>query len=373
MPAIALKGKKPFFVKTAARSLCAAFVRIVWPFVPRQIYLGRFPFHLSVALTRKCNANCVFCAYQFARKSDKIHMTEALFDRLIAEISTLPIAKVMLSPNVGEPTIAPSFLHKVRCLREAGVKTIEMTSNALYWHKLGLDNILDYGPDKINISFAGFDKEMYERDYRVGDYEQTCANILDLLRANARRRRPKEVSLWLRGDRPIETLMAAPEMAETRQLAHCVTAMTEVDSWLGLIDAQKLPDGYKLQEKKARLTARPCSFLFDLTIHPDGDIHLCSCRNVSGDPDMHIGNLDSMSLMEAHRGIPGVLEKWERGHLPASCRTCSMYTDPAPGLAGRFRRVRASLAARGVESPPPAKNMATTPSGETFSSSPLRR
>jgi MoaA/NifB/PqqE/SkfB family radical SAM enzyme len=339
MPAISLTGRRENPFKTIARSIISSIVRAVWRFIPRRAYLGRAPFNLSIALTRKCNANCVFCAYQHAPKAEKIHMPDALFDRLVAEVARLPVKRVMLSPNIGEPTIAPAFLDKVARLRAAGVDLIEMTSNALHWHKLGLAALLERGPDKINISFAGFDKEMYERDYRVTGYEQTRENILGLSRLNGKAARPKDISLWLRGDQPIESLMAAPEIEEARDLALDISAMTEVDSWLGLIEAEKLPDGYKLQERKAALTPRPCALMFDLTIHPDGDVHLCSCRNVSGDPDLHVGDLASMSLEEAHRAIPALLERWERGHVPASCRSCSMYTDPAIGLAGRIRAV----------------------------------
>jgi hypothetical protein len=339
MPAISLTGpgENPF--KTVVRSIVSLAVRAVWRFIPRRAYLGRSPFNLSIALTRKCNANCVFCAYQHAARSDKIHMPDALFDRLVADIARLRVKRVMLSPNIGEPTIAPAFLDKVARLRGAGVELIEMTSNALYWHKLDLSALLERGPEKINISFAGFDKEMYERDYRVTGYEQTRENILGLLRMNGRATRRKEISLWLRGDQPTERLMAAPEMAEARELASDISVMTEVDSWLGLIEAEKLPDGYQLQEERAALTRRPCVLMFDLTIHPDGDIHLCSCRNVSGDPDLHVGDLASMSLEDAHRAIPPLLARWERGHVPKSCRSCSMYADPAIGLAGRMRAV----------------------------------
>jgi len=132
--------------------------------------------------------------------------------------------------------------------------------------------------------------------------------------------------------------MSKPEMAEVRELASSIDALTEVDNWLGLIKRDALPSGYKLQADAPPLTKRPCRMLFDLTVHPDGDIHLCSCRNVSGDPDMHVGNLRDISLEDAHKKIPMVLKQWEQGKPPKSCQTCSMYNDPAPGLAGRVRQ-----------------------------------
>lgn len=345
MPSISLT-RTQYRLKRVARSMIAEVVKPAWPMIPRASYLGSKPFHLNIALTRKCNANCVFCAYQYASKSDKIHMPEPMFERLLGDIEHLDIKSVMLSPNIGEPTIAPSFIQKMQRMREAGVEFIEMTSNALYWHKVGLGALIEHGPDKINISFAGFDKEMYQRDFRVHHYEQTRDNILGLLRLNNERGCPKKISLRLRGDQPSERLMAAPEMEEVRDLAFEIEAMTEVDNWLGMITADALPEGYRLQAEKPVLTKRPCAILFDLTIHPDGDIHLCSCRNVTADPDLHLGNLENMSLVEAHRLIPAVLDKWERGNVPTTCQTCSMYGEPTRGLAGRVRAVKAAEALR---------------------------
>ncbi len=348
MPAVMLQGAHENPLKTVARAAIGAVAKRAWPLVPRSVYLEAVPTSLNIALTRKCNANCVFCAYQFASKQDRQHMPEDLFDRLIEEIEKLPIRTVMLSPNIGEPTIAPRFLEKIARLRAAGVETIEMTSNAVYWHRIGIKELLADGPDKINISFAGFDREMYERDYRIHHYEQTRDNILGLIRENACSAEPKSVQLWLRGDLPLDTLVEAPEVKEVMALGVPVQAMTEVDDWFGLIKAEALPSGYKLAER-APIERRPCALLFDLTIHPDGDLHLCSCRNVSGDPGLHIGNFQSLSLTEALARIPTVLSAWERGDMPASCQTCSMYNDPAPQLPGRLRQI-AKDAALGVRS-----------------------
>jgi radical SAM protein with 4Fe4S-binding SPASM domain len=326
-------------MKRMARATIAGGIRRFWSAIPKIVYLGRRPSVLFIALTRKCNANCVFCAYQFATTEQRAHMPWEIFDQVIEEIKRNGIREVMLSPNIGEPTIAPDVIEKIKRLRRAGVRHIAMTTNALYFNKIGLDQLLTNGPDSIDISFAGFDKEMYERDFRVKHYEKTRDNILGLLRANKKLARPRVINLRLRGDGSVEEMMAKPEMAEVRQLANSISAMTEVDNWLGLIEEEALPMGYKLQSNSPPLSHLPCRMLQDLTVHPDGDIHLCSCRNVSGDPDMHIGNLRHMPLIEAHRKIPDVLKKWEQGRPPKSCQTCSMYNDPAPGLVGRVRQV----------------------------------
>ena len=136
-----------------------------------------------------------------------------------------------------------------------------------------------------------------------------------------------------------ESLLAAPEIEELKPLVATIQIMTEVDDWIGLISEYTFPKGYVLQKEAPKLTQRPCMLLWDLTVHPDGDIHLCSCRNVFGDPNLHIGNIKDMTLLEAHEKIMDVHVLWESGNVPTTCKTCSMYCDPTLGFLGRWRRV----------------------------------
>jgi radical SAM protein with 4Fe4S-binding SPASM domain len=349
MPAETINVLKEHRVKTIVRAFFTAIGKLFWPLLPKRLFLGERPTKIYLAMTRKCNANCVFCAYQHAPKSAKAHILESVFDRVIADVDRLKIPRIMISPNIGEPTIAPDFFTKIRRLRGAGVRHIEMTSNALYWHKLGIDRLLAEGPDQINISFAGFDEAMYERDFRVHHYQQTRSNVLSLIRRNHELGRPRKVQLWLRGDLPKEQLLAAPEITEIQTTGTPIQVMTEVDSWLDLISAESLPGGYQLQTTRPPLRPRPCVMLHSLTIHPDGEIQLCSCRNVFGDPDMDIGNISEISLAEAHARMPAAWKKWEQGHIPVSCQSCWMYNDPAYTTASALATAMGRLIAKPLD------------------------
>ncbi len=237
-------------------------------------------------------------------------MSDAIFDLALKRIREAQIEQVMLSPNLGEPLLAPQFLEKLKKLRAAGVSKIEVTTNALFLHKIGVRAMLDAGPDKINISFAGFNQSQKGNKFMA-----------------SRRSSPGIPA-------------CAPEMEEVAQLANDIEMMTEVDDWLHLITEEILPEGYTLQKESTRINKRPCVLLWDLTVHPDGDIHLCACRNINGDPDLRIGNIKEMTLLEAHAKIEEVLVRWESGNIPLMCKSCSMYGDPAIGLIGRWREIR---------------------------------
>jgi radical SAM protein with 4Fe4S-binding SPASM domain len=246
----------------------------------------------------------------------------------------------MLAPDLGEPFLAPDFMCKVRRMREAGVRLIQVTTNATVLHRVGIDEIVsDEGPDLINISLPGFDEEAYRRVYRSRLYGQVRSNVLELLRANDAQGHPKTITVRLRGDLPHDELLAASEVPEVMQRADDLTVMTAVDDWIGTIRDEMLPGELEIQKERPPLTKRPCSVMFNLTVHPDGDLHLCSCRNIFHDPDLHIGNIRQMSVLEAYRAIFDILDRWEAGHIPEICHNCSMYCDPAEAVLGRFKRI----------------------------------
>lgn len=337
MPAISIVRRNEM-IKALSRMLIAECIKPLWSYIPRPAYINRSTARLGIALTRICNIRCCFCPYEHIDDPYRINMSENVFERILMNLRQTPIKYVMLSPDLGEPFLVPDVVSKVRVLRECGVRTIEVTTNATRFHSVGVESILEHGPDIINISFPGFEKRMYERICGKPYYEQTRTNILDLLHRNAERGRPKLVNFWLRGDMDADALSSFPEMLEVRQLADDICMMTEVDDWLGMIGQEMLPPGMMLQTQRPSITRRPCVKLFDLTVHPDGNIHLCSCRNILRDPDLQIGNIMDLSLDAAFSKAGEVLSRWEKGVIPKICYKCSMYCDPAVEFAGRFRK-----------------------------------
>ena len=198
MPVVCLTKKNPQ-AKKIIRQTVSLLAKPLWDIIPKSLYEDISIQHLSLALTRVCNANCVFCPYQLAKHEEKIHMRDNVFEKVLVNIKEAKIGSVMLSPDLGEPLVAPNFIDKVKKLRKNGIKLIEMTTNASLLNEVGIDAILKDGPDKINISFPGFDKDMYERVCRVPLYDKTRSNILKILKRNHSMGNPKTINVWLEG------------------------------------------------------------------------------------------------------------------------------------------------------------------------------
>lgn len=317
--------------------------KLLWPLASRVAYSGNLKF-ICVELSSVCNANCVFCTYQFFPENrEKKFMHEDIFKKVIQEVKTSNIQEVMLSPDLGEPTLAPGIIEKVSAFRKAGVRKIELTTNAITLHRIGIDTFLEKGPDVINISTAGFDAEMFRRIYRCQGYETMRKNVFELLKENSRRTTPREINIWLRIDIPVKEAMALPGMAIVTSLASDVGWLTEVDSWNGRINQDMLPGTMRLQTKKETLTLRPCRTLLSTVIRVDGGVHACSCRNIANDPDLFLGNIMDEGILSCYKKLSHIITRWKNGKFPAICKSCDMYSDPRDRVVGYIMRRIKSL------------------------------
>ena len=323
-------------VKGLTRFIATGVAKTIWPLIPESLFFNNIP-RVSIALTRKCNANCTFCAYQVFEDRFKKTMQDDVFEIVLRSLKKNSIKNVMLSPNIGEPLLVPDFLGKIKAMREAGVEIIELTTNGSLLSKIGIDDFLEYGPDIINISFAGFDEEMCKRIYRTPKYQDIRNSILELLFKNHKRKIPKIVNVWLRGDIEVADQLRFPEIEIVRKYAAGIGVMTEVDSWNGKITQEMLTGTMKLQTKIPKIKNRPCQVLLCIAVHPDGDIYACSCRNINNDSDLYLGNIREIELHTAYNNVKKIFAQWKKGCIPPICQTCCMYYDPAVSFLGTIR------------------------------------
>ena len=76
--------------------------KLLWPLISRAAF-SRKNF-ASVELSSICNANCVFCAYQFFPKNrEKKFMPEDIFKKVVQEVKASKVQRICLQPDLGEP------------------------------------------------------------------------------------------------------------------------------------------------------------------------------------------------------------------------------------------------------------------------------
>lgn len=299
----------------------------VWNYLPGTDFPESL--QLAIILTTRCNANCIFCAYQFLPNSERTDMPEEVFSKLVENIKQGGISQVHFTSHSGEPLLAPNFLEKIMRIREAGVRTIRLTTNAILLDKIGIAEFFKSGPDRIIISTAPFNADMYRRIYRSAEFERMRANVLNLLIQNKKQLFPRNITISINPDVPKKEVLAMPETQRLISLADKVWITEAYGDWLGLIKNSML-HGVMRIEKAKPLSRRPCRILLTCpAIHPNGDITACACRNIYNDPEMYLGNILQSDLNTVLKKIENIAVRWRKGKIPKICYLCTMYGDSA--------------------------------------------
>src|SRR5690349_3976261 len=114
-----LNPLQPVFFKKAERVLIRkteAFIGGFFPLDKTIEAMCRRPFELHLELTNLCNADCIFCPYQFQERKTEV-MREEIFRKAVSDYVAIGGGSVGLTPIVGDALIDPMFLERVRYLR----------------------------------------------------------------------------------------------------------------------------------------------------------------------------------------------------------------------------------------------------------------
>jgi MoaA/NifB/PqqE/SkfB family radical SAM enzyme len=289
------------------------------------------PGTLSIELTNVCNANCIFCGYQYQRRPRQI-MADSIFEKAIHSYVEVGGGDLYLDTLVGDPLLDPDVISRVRYARSfSEIRRIETITNGVNLHNIGARNLLTSGLNKISVSTAGFDPMMYKRIFRNAHFEQMKANLLELLRVNCDLGNPVKITVGLRVDRPMAEVIDAPDFREVVDRADEVDANDYFDSWSGRIKPEDLPGQMKLRPNVLLFLKRrvPCLQLWlGIGVLVDGIITACSCRDLNADSDFVLGHISEKTLREAYQSgsLKKIREEWfEEGKTPGLCKDCGKY------------------------------------------------
>ena len=289
------------------------------------------PFSLSLELTNLCNANCIFCPYQFQDREHSF-MSDQVFQKAIDDYLAIGGGTVGLTPIVGDPLIDPQFLKRVRYLRSLpAIDRIFCTTNAILLDKFGIEEVLTSGLTSITISTSGFDEASYKRIYRSSSYQRMKRNVEQLFERNAALGNPVTLWIGLRTDRPLNEVMKDPDFQEILKHKPSIDFTWSYTSAGGRITREMLPAGMRLRTAPGK--TRPCTYLLDGPIVlTNGDVLGCSCvAAMDAVPDLYLGNILKDSLLAIHQGaqMRGLLEQFSpQGRLNSTCAKCEQYRRP---------------------------------------------
>jgi MoaA/NifB/PqqE/SkfB family radical SAM enzyme len=316
-------------VARVVRRKADAFAGRLYPLQKTLDAMAARPFELHLELTNLCNANCVFCPYQFQRRDVKF-MSDEVFHKAISDYVSIGGGSVGLTPIVGDALIDPKFLTRVRYLRSLPqVDRIWLTTNCILLDRFGIDAVLQSGITALNVSTAGFDAAMYERVYRNASYQRVRRNVVELVERNTALGSPVAITIALRPDRPLDAVMADPDFQPILAHKPQLDFTWSFTSANGRITRQILPAAMKLRVVTSRPEACVNTYNGPIVL-PDGVVMGCSCvAAMDAVRDLGIGNILQSSLAEIWSGtqIRQLRSSFGTGRLNSTCAGCDMYRD----------------------------------------------
>jgi radical SAM protein with 4Fe4S-binding SPASM domain len=287
------------------------------------------PFELHLELTNLCNANCVFCPYQFQEREVQF-MPDEVFQKAVGDYVSIGGGSVGLTPIVGDALIDPKFLGRVRYLRSfPQVDRIWLTTNCILLDRFGVEAVLKSGINALNVSTAGFDAEMYQRVYRNASYQRMRRNVLELVERNSAMGSPVAITIALRPDRPLNAVMADPDFQPILAHKPQLDFTWSFTSANGRITRDILPASMKLRVVSSRPEACVNTYNGPMVL-PDGTVMGCSCvAAMDATKNLGIGNILQSHLSEIWTGATTqtLRTSFTDNTLNSTCKGCDMYRD----------------------------------------------
>jgi len=284
--------------------------------------LEPFPKYYLIETVNVCNSDCVMCAYDFKKRPRQV-MDDRLFEKIAAEISRHShlVEKVALYWG-GEPLLDPKLAERVKRMKAAGVKRVNIATNASLLFAGQAAELIKAGLDEIYISFDSLDKATYEAIRQGLKFERVYQNILDLIKTRDE----------LGADLAIRLQMIAQEknLAEVEHFReHWLNLLAPRDqivvqkahNWANTIEVINLD-----QED---VNAYPCLSPFGTcVVDVQGRVCLC-CADIES--KYVLGDLTCQSLAEVWCGQP--YERVRQLHLNGRrraiplCDGCTVWRD----------------------------------------------
>lgn len=232
----------------------------------------RFPKFFEIETVNACNARCIMCTIDDWNAGRARRMSQALFDRLVAEVSGHAdwIEQICLNRD-GEPTLDKGLADKVRALKQAGIRRVAIVTNGQLLDRDMAQALLEAGLDDVMFSVDGASKAVFERIRRRLDFDTVVGNVLDYIGLRDRIR--PEATVRVRFiDMPENRHEIAAWRAfwEPRVGANDKVYVMPMHSWGNQLAGED-------EDKVRAYASRPCISVFSsLALHVDGTAGICA-------------------------------------------------------------------------------------------------
>ena len=297
------------------------------------------PIALSLETTNICNANCIFCAYQYQKefRKGKGVMSDEIYERALDGFKRLGGKDLSFTPLVGEPLVDQGIVPRVARALDEGFD-VGFHTNGILLNKVDVEALLKTGLRSMCISTAPLDEASHSLLYRTHHYTDLLKGIEKLLMVRNDVDAPLRVTFHFRAHVPMKRVLGFPDfhdlvepLLKPEERASIGALITGYDTWGGHISQDDLTGIMELAIPP-KIKRRPCLLTFMPQVLWDGKVRACPCffgKNEDWDEDngLYVGDLNDTPLDEIWRGarVKGLRRRFVNQDLPDLCKQCATY------------------------------------------------
>jgi MoaA/NifB/PqqE/SkfB family radical SAM enzyme len=291
------------------------------------------PYQLVIEPTNICNANCIFCAYDYNHDKKAVLSYED-FKRAVDEYYEMGGKRIQLTPITGEALIDINILEKLEYLRIKNFQRIGLFTNLSLLHKFDIERFLCSGITNLYVSTAPLEEALYKKIYRNNQYKNVLNNLSALLETfqSVRGKTIKSIEISFRSDRALEECKKMPDYKKYVEPFLCddvsLSSMRVFDSWNGAIKPNALLNGMKIKSPDFTKLL-PCTRAFTVCCRANGELLLCGCRYnpFVTKHDLLLGNISNDTIYKVYNSdkTKKIINSFFDKNPPEVCKNCSWY------------------------------------------------
>lgn len=263
--------------------------RLKWNILPKIHFYLRFPTHIDIETTNKCNLRCVMCPHSFPTEEFKKSLT-SLDGNIVYKIIDEGAEKGLNSIKMffrGEPLVDKRIVDFIKYAKERGITEISINTNGQLLSEELSYRLIKSGLDMIVIAMDGNSRATYNKIRVGGDFNKLVQDVESLL----------ELKRKMKSEKPIVRLQFLKVDTNKHEIEDFIKR------WDNRVDSLSIKDYTNRGEAQQRLTDNnyikysrlPCPQLWQrVTITCNRKVLMCcrdwNCENVIGKIDYENGN-----------------------------------------------------------------------------------
>jgi sulfatase maturation enzyme AslB (radical SAM superfamily) len=275
-----------------------------------------------------CNAKCSFCSYPILDFPRKI-MNEETFVGALDMAKAMKIKDLDFTPYLGENFVDPRFISRIRATRAAlPDAVIRFTTNGTFLAQCNLEELLNSGVSRINVSFGVWGREDYQKLYNIDAWDRVYAGVVKLLETKERLGSKVFIALWFR---PLNSNSNAEIKNFLEKFGHVIDDTHVQEVYYDILSISgKQPKHIQIERQfdATSLKATPCAHLGKVACGSTGNWFSCFCvisDCYKQDQSWFYLGPPGSSLDTLNAALSEKTDLWKRGEIPQACRSCLFY------------------------------------------------